>query len=53
VHVLSHALPLLFDRILIRKVVREQLGSAAAPDAIKQFLKMGTIGSIRAGVGFA
>ena len=51
VHALSHVLPLLFDRILIPKAVKEQLGSAATPDAINHFPKIGTIGSIEEALG--
>ena len=36
---LPHILPQLFERILIPHAVRQELRSAAAPDAIKQFLE--------------
>ena len=35
---LQHILPELFERILIPEAVRQELQSAAAPDAIKRFL---------------
>jgi len=34
----QHILPELFERILIPQAVRQELQSAAAPDAIKRFL---------------
>lgn len=34
----QHLLPKLFKRILIPEAVRQELASAGAPDAIRQFL---------------